>query len=276
MFPDYLTESYKTPITFLTKAIKENKLANSYIFIGKDVKDILSVVVTIAKILNCEKNKNLTLPPCESCINCRWLEKNEHPQALITISPDSKSKKEQVKIETIRELLNTLNLSSNFFRIVFFQNPNLNFLPQEASNLLLKVVEETPERTIFIFASSTKDDILPTIISRCQAIYFNKKLTSISNGDFKTKEEIFSNYFPNNITSSLEKAKMTLEYVEDEGINLEEFLTCLLVQNYNLNKYSNHKQFCHLHKNITTAFLKLKSFMQPKIVLEDLLLSLTN
>ena len=155
MFSTISQNNFPQAVKFVSNAIKSSKLANSYIVIGKDINAISVFVQDIAKILNCKNNKTF-LNPCNECINCKWLNNFEHPQALISIIADEESKKEQIKIDAIRDLLGVLNTSSEFFRVIFFQNANLQNLPQDCCNLLLKTVEETPERTLFIFCAASK------------------------------------------------------------------------------------------------------------------------
>ena len=124
MFSSDLQTSYPETIKFLTNAISKNRLANSYVFIGKDSNDILKITKTLAKILNCDSKdlpQQTPSAPCEQCTNCKWIERNEHPQAFITVSPDVESKKEQIKIDNIRELLNMLTITSEYFRVIYFQ-----------------------------------------------------------------------------------------------------------------------------------------------------------
>ena len=278
MFSPDLTINYPEAIKFLTNAINQNKLANSYIFISKDTKDTLLLATDLAKILNCEKNKTAYSSPCNVCINCRWLSKNENPQALIAINPDTKSKKEQIKIDIIRELLNTLNTTSSFFRVIFFQKANLYTLPAESSNLLLKTVEEAHGRTLFIFTSETRGDILPTILSRSQIIYLCKKLNSITEViDYKNTElnNDLTDCFSSNLLSCIEKKNKAQEYLSKNDIGLKDFLGNLAIINYEKHKYESSKIYCNLYENINSAYLKHNSFMQEKIVLEDLYLKLS-
>ena len=276
MFPTDLQTNYPKAIKFLTNAILKDKLANSYVFIGKDSNDILKITKTLAKILNCNSKG---LPPCEQCTNCKWIERNEHPQAFITVSPDPESKKEQIKIDNIRELLNTLNTTSDYFRVIYFQSSSLQSLPPDSCNLLLKTVEETPERTIFIFANQSRNDILGTILSRSQTIYLSKKSNSIldliKTNTTNLSDDNLTECFPKNLSDSLEKAKNTVETLDKNGTSIKDYLINLAVKNYDPLKYENQRQYCFLHKNITHAYLKAKSFMQPKIVIEDLFLNLT-
>ena len=282
MFPKDLQSSYPEAIKFLTNAILKGKLANSYVFIGKDSNDILKITKTLAKILNCD-SKGLTWQtpptPCEQCTNCKWIERNEHPQAFITVSPNPESKKEQIKIDNIRELLNLLNTTSEYFRVIYFQTSSLQSLPPDSCNLLLKTVEETPKRTIFIFANQSRNDILGTILSRSQTVYLSKTSDSIfeliTTNTTDLPNDNFTECFPKGLSESLEKSKKTHELLEQNNIDLKNYLINLGVKNYDLLKYKDQKQYCFLYKNITHAYLKLKSFMQPKNVIEDLFLSLT-
>jgi hypothetical protein len=280
MFPNDLQTSYPEAIKFLTNAILKDRLANSYVLIGKDSNDLLQITKALAKILNCSRDlPRQVSTPCEQCTNCKWIERDEHPQALITVSPDPESKKEQIKIDSIRELLNTLNITSEYFRVIFFQASGLQFLPSDSCNLLLKTVEETPERTIFIFANQSRNDILGTILSRSQTIYLSKKynsiLETIKTSVIDFSDENFTDCFPKNLLDSLEKAKKAGELIDKIETNAKDYIMNLAIKNYDLLKYENQKQYCLLYKNLTNAYLKLKSFMQPKIVIEDLFLDLT-
>lgn len=274
MFSKELTDSYPEAIKFLTNSINKNKLANSYIFIGRTVNDLTLCAINLAKILNCEQNKITFSTPCGICTNCKWLEKNEHPQALHIISPDIDSKKEQIKIDSIRELLNSLLITSTYFRIICFQKSNLNSLPAECCNLLLKTVEETPARTVFIFTNSTKNDILPTILSRSQTIYFTKKIKTFDEvmNCAKTADSSFLEFIENNISSVLERASKTHKYLTENEISLKDYLLNLANLNYSKYKYSDPKQYCNIYKNLTSSYLQGNSFMQSKIVIENLLL----
>lgn len=280
MFSKQLIQDYLSVTKFLTNAINKSSVANSYVFISKSTEAAISIALHLSKILNCEENKNNFSLPCERCINCNWLNKNEHPQAFITLAPDEKSKKEQIKIDTIRELLNSLANTSNYFRVVFFTHSGLQHLPQESCNLLLKTVEETPERTIFIFTNPTRSDILPTIISRSQIIYINKQSHTDCEMSFSTSSELIKDElldcFQKDMLNAISKAKQALEHISEHKTNTHNYLISLASFNYKKLRYTNPKQFLKLYKNLQLAYLKHKSFIQDKTVLQDLLLSVIN
>lgn len=278
MFLAELKAKYPQATSFLTNALLKNKLANSYIFLGKDPEEILLLVINLAKILNCHRNKEQIGIPCEECLSCKWLEKKEHPHALITVDPEPENKKEQIKIDKVRELLTDLNTTSDYFRVVFFRSSNLNSLPAESCNLLLKTVEETPGRTLFIFANPSKDDILSTIVSRSQLIHLEKKYDSIKEmlikDSFNLDKDELTDIFPKDNLTALTKAKKTLENLQKEEIKIVDYLTLIASNQYDICKFKDQKRYCFLYKNLSKAYLKHKSFMQPKIVMEDLFMDM--
>ena len=270
MFSHDLQNKYPEAVKFLTNAIKKGRLANSYVFIGKDSNEISLIVKELAKILNCNQS-----PPCNTCLNCKWIEEDKHPQALNIVNPDTTSKKEQIKVDTVRELMSLLNTSSDSYRIVFFKNASLNHLPRESCNLLLKTVEETPARVMFIFANTSRNDILTTILSRSQTIYISKHYDSLANmtSYCDSQENALFESFTNQ-SNFLTSAKLASEYISENKVNISDYLTELTVKSYQAFKETNPKRFCTLHKSLSTAQSKAKAFMQPKIIIEDLFLSL--
>ncbi|MBC8256927.1 MAG: DNA polymerase III subunit delta' [Candidatus Marinimicrobia bacterium] len=87
-----------------------------------------------------------------------------------------------ILINSIRELKHDLALSvvNNEWRIILiFQAEKLCIPSPEAAHSLLKVLEEPPEKTLFILVSSQPGTILDTIHSRCQSLYFPPISTQI-------------------------------------------------------------------------------------------------
>ena len=79
-----------------------------------------------------------------------------------------------ISIEDIRELNRKFSLSStdNSYKVcVVDTTEDLNI---SAANSLLKILEEPPNNTLFILVSNNQQSILPTILSRCQKVGFQK------------------------------------------------------------------------------------------------------
>lgn len=157
----------------------------------------------LSKALLCEADLFSTgQKPCNSCEACRWFDTGNHPdfiallpqrlkgrlvQAELEGSPkiepvasetpdDGDGKKEStfIKIDEVRGALGGINIGSHRGgkRIILIYP--LESLREDASNTLLKSLEEPNPDTIFILVSDRLDRVLPTIRSRCQLIALPK------------------------------------------------------------------------------------------------------
>jgi DNA polymerase-3 subunit delta' len=157
----------------------------------------------LSKALLCEADLFSTAhKPCNSCEACRWFDTGNHPdfvallpqrlkgrlvQAELEGSPkvdpvttetpdDGDGKKESafIKIDEVRVALGGINIGSHRGgkRIILIYP--LESLREDASNTLLKSLEEPNADSIFILVSDRLDRVLPTIRSRCQLIALPK------------------------------------------------------------------------------------------------------
>jgi len=79
----------------------------------------------------------------------------------------------EIRIISIREVKKLASLSTTEGAYKVFLISNADELNTEAANSFLKLLEEPPERTLFILTTSRKENILPTIVSRCQDLFFD-------------------------------------------------------------------------------------------------------
>ena len=157
----------------------------------------------LSKALLCEADLFSTEnKPCNSCEACRWFDTGNHPDFIALLpqslkgrlvhaelegSPkidpvttetpdDGDSKKESafIKIDEVRAALGGINIGSHRGgkRIILIYP--LESLREDASNTLLKSLEEPNPDAIFILVSDRLDRVLPTIRSRCQLIALPK------------------------------------------------------------------------------------------------------
>lgn len=117
---------------------------------------------------------------CGQCQSCHWLSEGAHPD-FREITPedddvaDSAKKKtrkrQQILIDQIRALHDYLSLTSHQvggMRVVLIHP--LEAMNVAASNALLKLLEEPPQRTQFLLVSHQRQALLPTILSRCMQV----------------------------------------------------------------------------------------------------------
>lgn len=191
-------------IKILTKSLKDNKISSSYIFAGNEGTGKKLTAIEFAKAVNCEKLNNYC-QVCEDCPSCQEISRLCSPDLKI-IEPVKSS----IKIEQIREMRKEIILKPFKNKKKIYIIDQAEKMTIEASNCLLKTIEEPPGYAIIILICSKIDTLLPTIISRCQVINFglisSSKIESVllkKNIDLKVeKAEIISKLAQGSIGSA--------------------------------------------------------------------------
>ena len=101
------------------------------------------------------------------CRSCRKIMAGTHPD-ILTVVPSGGL----IKIAQIRDLYSKLlvkPLEASMRVVIIHDTHTMN---QESGNALLKMLEEPPEKTMFILITDQASDVLPTILSRCQTVMF--------------------------------------------------------------------------------------------------------
>jgi DNA polymerase-3 subunit delta' len=113
-------------------------------------------------------NLNSSVGPCGSCKSCRKIQAGNHPD-IIQIKPTGPF----ITIAQVRGLCSTLAMKpyEAGTRIAILHDAQ--HMNPAAGNALLKILEEPPERTVLVLIATRAQDLLPTIVSRCQQIRFN-------------------------------------------------------------------------------------------------------
>ena len=197
----------KRNLRALKNTCKNERIASSYLFYGNEGSGKETVALEYAAMLNCESDG---LEACGTCPSCIKMSKLEHSNLRLvyplkirssssdTQDPFSSLKEEQIEeiqdeirkksenpyhkislsdarsipISFIRYIKKNIYLSSESggWKVVIILDAHL--MTNQAANAFLKVLEEPPDRSIFILTTSKKSDLLPTIKSRCQQLYF--------------------------------------------------------------------------------------------------------
>jgi len=181
-------------IKILKKSLKANKISSSYIFVGSEGTGKKLTAIEFTKAVNC-LNLNKNSEACEDCQSCNEISKQYSPDLKI-IEPIKSS----IKIEKIREMRKEIGLKPFKNKKNIYIIDKAEKMTLEASNCLLKTIEEPPYYGIIILICSKTDPILPTIISRCQIVNFGsisslkikKLLLNKINNLEKDKAEIIS------------------------------------------------------------------------------------
>lgn len=154
-------------VNTLKNAVKSGRLAHSYLFCGQRGVGKTTMARIFAKAINCE---HLTADgePCNECESCRTF--NEQ-RSLNIIELDAASNN---SVDDIRQLTDQVLVPPVTGRYRVFIVDEVHMLSAAAFNAFLKTLEEPPKYVIFILATTERQKILPTILSRCQKYDFQR------------------------------------------------------------------------------------------------------
>lgn len=149
----------------LSRGILSDRLAHGYLFKGPDGVGKRLFGRSLAASVNCRERKDVD--GCGRCSSCKKYSSGNHPD-FIVIRPE----KGTIRINTIREMIKSLSYPpyESSRRVVLLED--IHTMRREASNSLLKTLEEPPEDNLFILTAELSKEIPQTIVSRCQVVPF--------------------------------------------------------------------------------------------------------
>ncbi len=151
----------------LKNAIKNNQLAQAFLFCGPRGVGKTTCARILAKTINCE---NLQ-PNGEACGVCASCLSFQNGNSFNVHELDAASNN---SVDDIRSLIEQVRIPPQAVRYKIYIIDEVHMLSQAAFNAFLKTLEEPPHYAIFILATTEKHKILPTILSRCQIFDFNR------------------------------------------------------------------------------------------------------
>jgi DNA polymerase-3 subunit gamma/tau len=151
----------------LKNAIKNNQLAQAFLFCGPRGVGKTTCARILAKTINCT-NLQPNGEACGECDSCRAFQNGNsfNVHELDAASNNS--------VDDIRSLIEQVRIPPQAARYKIYIIDEVHMLSQAAFNAFLKTLEEPPNYAIFILATTEKHKILPTILSRCQIFDFNR------------------------------------------------------------------------------------------------------
>ena len=157
-FPEVIGQDLIT--SSLSNAIDNSRISQAYLFSGPRGCGKTSCARILARCLNCAKGP--TSHPCGECESCIELGRNgsgsldvmEIDAASHNSVEDARNLREQVQFSPVRD------------RYKIFILDEAHMISTQGFNSLLKVVEEPPKNTVFIFATTAPEKVLATIRSR--------------------------------------------------------------------------------------------------------------
>ena len=153
-------------VNMLQRHIQENAVRHAYLFTGAPGLGRRTLALRFAQALNCPQ------PPapgeaCRTCRTCTQIEAMQYPDLTVL---QAEHEGGTLKVEQIRDIQHGLSLKpyQGNYRVAIilrFQEANPN-----AANALLKTLEEAPQHVVLILVADNPEQLLPTIVSRCEGL----------------------------------------------------------------------------------------------------------
>lgn len=153
--------------TLLERALDGERLRHAYLLHGPAEVGKLTLALAFAQALLCQRRQPGEADACGECAACRKVAHGNHPDLAI-IEPEKDRR--WLKIEALHEAMRlaTLAPAESAHRILII--PEADRIQERTANAFLKTLEEPPEGVVIILITTDAENVLPTILSRCQVI----------------------------------------------------------------------------------------------------------
>lgn len=168
-FSDVIAQEHVTKT--LCNAIESERIGHAYLFTGPRGVGKTTTARILAKALNCESGP--TSDPCMECEACVRIAAGGHLDVLEIDGASNRG------IDEIRDLREKARYAAAEGGYKIYIIDEVHMLTREAFNALLKILEEPPDKVIFIFATTEPRKVPATILSRCQRFDFRRIPSSV-------------------------------------------------------------------------------------------------
>jgi DNA polymerase-3 subunit delta' len=153
-------------VDMLKKHVVNGTTRHAYLFCGPPGLGRRTLALRFAQALNCATPISAGIP-CGTCRDCKQIESMQHADLTVI---QAEAEGGTLKVDQIREARRTLTLKpyqSKYRVSIFLRFQEAN---DSAGNALLKTLEEAPSYAVLILTADNPEQLLPTIVSRCEAL----------------------------------------------------------------------------------------------------------
>ena len=151
----------------LQNAVRLDRVAHAYLFSGPRGTGKTTTARVLAKAINC-LHDDPGLRPCNTCLNCQAINAGASPDVIEIDAASNRG------IDDIRDLRERVRYAPAQLRSKVYIIDESHQITGAAANAFLKTLEEPPGHTRFILATTDPEELLPTIVSRCQRFDFRR------------------------------------------------------------------------------------------------------
>ena len=149
-------------VSLLDYSLKANAMAHAYLIVGPRHVGKGTLAINMAQALNCDGPD----VPCGECRSCRRILEGKHAD-ITSVGLDSRT---EIGIDDIRGLQRSANLPPYEGKCKVFIIDEAEYLSTEAANSLLKILEEPPQKVVWLLLAAEEELLMPTVVSRCQRL----------------------------------------------------------------------------------------------------------
>lgn len=201
-------------VNTLRNAISLDRIAHAYLFCGPRGTGKTSTARILAKAVNCEA-PNPEDRPCNECASCRAITSGSTTDVIEIDAASNRG------IDDIRDLRERVKYAPTQLKTKFYIIDEAHQITGAAANAFLKTLEEPPDHTKFVLATTDPEDLLQTIVSRCQRFDFRRisldatvaNLTKIADAENIDIEDDAKAMIARHATGSLRDAQGLLDQV---------------------------------------------------------------
>jgi DNA polymerase-3 subunit delta' len=153
-------------VNLLKTHARTEKLRHAYLFVGPEGIGRRTLSIRFAQALNCRQSPS---PGefCGTCRDCKQFETMQHPDLSILLPEEGHR---DILIDQVRALQHSLALAPYMAKYRIALMPNFQRATTEASNALLKTLEEPSDKVVLLLTAHSQESLLPTIVSRCEVV----------------------------------------------------------------------------------------------------------
>lgn len=153
------------------RLIDQNELNHAYLLNGYSFNEIEETMDWVMRYYYCQADKK----PCDSCPNCKAI--LNHEFAGLT---EINGEEQIIKIDQVRSMTSSADYSDIGQKAKFFVIKHAELMNENAQNALLKHLESPENDRYFFLLTRNMYLLLPTIISRCEVVYFGGKKLNVN------------------------------------------------------------------------------------------------